>query len=299
MCGIVGLFLKTPALRPELGLHFSRMLACLSSRGPDSAGIAVYRDPAPRGVLKFTLQHPEPTFDWGALTGALAAIGPAPELSVASTHAVVRTAAGEAAVRGLLADRFPDLTIMSVGMSIEIMKEVGSPESVIARFGVPGMAGSHAIGHTRMATESAVTTQGSHPFSTGLDLCLVHNGSLSNHSRLRAQLRREGLEFKTDNDSEVAAAYLTSRLGRGDTLTQALEHALVDLDGFYTFAVGTEKGFAVLRDPIACKPAIMAETHDYVAMASEYRALAVLPGIEDARIWEPEPAIVYSWERAS
>jgi len=150
-----------------------------------------------------------------------------------------------------------------------------------------------------MATESAVTTLGSHPFSTGLDLCLVHNGSLSNHSRIRDRLRGEGINFKTDNDSEVAAGYLTSRLRRGDTLSDALQHSLDELDGFYTFTVGTRDGFAVLRDRIACKPAVMAETEDYVAMASEYRSLAVLPGIAQANLWEPEPGIVYSYNRAS
>jgi glutamate synthase domain-containing protein 1 len=161
------------------------------------------------------------------------------------------------------------------------------------------MSGSHALGHTRMATESRVTTEHSHPFSTGLDLCLVHNGSLSNHNRLRQRLRAEGIEFETDNDSEVAAGYLTWRLRKGASLEQALEGCLEDLDGFYTFAVGTIDGFAVLRDPIACKPAVMAETDDWVAMASEYRAIAVLPGAEGARTWEPEPGRVYSWERAA
>ena len=134
-----------------------------------------------------------------------------------------------------------------------------------------------------------MTTEHSHPFSTGLDLCLVHNGSLSNHNRLRRRLRREGIQFETDNDSEVAAGYLTWRLREGATLEQALEGCLEDLDGFYTFAVGTADGFAVLRDPIACKPAVMAETDDWVAMASEYRAIAVLPGAERATVWEPEP----------
>jgi glutamate synthase domain-containing protein 1 len=150
-----------------------------------------------------------------------------------------------------------------------------------------------------MATESRVTTEHSHPFSTGLDLCLVHNGSLSNHNRLRRRLRDEGIEFQTDNDSEVAAGYLTWRLREGASLEHALEGCLEDLDGFYTFAVGTIDGFAVLRDPIACKPAVMAETDDWVAMASEYRAIAVLPGAEAARTWEPEPGRVYSWERAA
>ncbi len=179
-----------------------------------------------------------------------------------------------------------------------MFKEAIDPREFVVRFGLDGMDGTHGLGHTRMATESRVTTQGAHPFSTGLDLCLVHNGSLSNHNQLRRRLRREGIAFQTENDTEVAAGYLEWRLREGDTLAESLEACLVDLDGFYTFAVGTVDGFAVLRDPIACKPAVLAETGDWVAMASEYRAIAVLPGAEDAAVWEPEPARVYTWERA-
>jgi amidophosphoribosyltransferase len=168
---------------------------------------------------------------------------------------------------------------------------------VAARFSLAERSATHALGHTRMATESRVTTEGSHPFSTGPDLCLVHNGSLSNHNRLRRELRRQGLEFQTENDSEVAAGYLTWRMAEGATLEEALIRSLDDLDGFFTFAVGTADGFAVLRDPIACKPAVLAETDDWVAMASEYRAIAGLPGAEDAEVWEPAPGQVYFWER--
>jgi glutamate synthase domain-containing protein 1 len=196
-----------------------------------------------------------------------------------------------------LRQHHPELRIMSAGERIEIYKEMGLPTEFVARFALGDVQGSHALGHTRMATESRVTTEHSHPFSTGLDLCLVHNGSLSNHNRLRAELRREGITFQTDNDTEVAAGYLTWKLREGASLEQALEGCLDDLDGFYTFAVGTADGFAVLRDPIACKPAVMAETDDWVAMASEYRAIAVLPGAADAAVWEPEPAKVYVWER--
>jgi amidophosphoribosyltransferase len=188
--------------------------------------------------------------------------------------------------------------MMSAGATIEIYKEAGLPTDFVQRFALAEVSGTHALGHTRMATESRVTTEHSHPFSTGLDLCLVHNGSLSNHNRLRRTLQREGIPFTTDNDTEVAAGYLTWRLREGATLEQALEGCLDDLDGFYTFCVGTADGFAVLRDPIACKPAVMAETDEWVAMASEYRAIAVLPGAEDAVMWEPEPGRVYSWGTA-
>ena len=191
----------------------------------------------------------------------------------------------------------PELRVMSAGQTIEIYKETGRPERFVERFGLPDFHGTHGLGHTRMATESRVTTEGSHPFSTGLDLCLVHNGSLSNHNRLRENLRREGIAFQTENDTEVAAAYLAWRLREGASLEEALEGCLHDLDGFYTFLVGTTDGFAVLRDPIACKPAVIAETDEWVAMASEWRAIAVLPGAAEARSWEPVPGVVYAWER--
>jgi methylamine---glutamate N-methyltransferase subunit A len=298
MCGIVGLFLKRSSLEPELGALFSEMLVCMSSRGPDSAGFAVYGTPAPAGKLKVILQHPNPDFDWPAMEVALAKrFSEKPSLAVNSTHGRFLMKADVQSIRRFLEENFPEVRVMSVGRRIEIMKETGSPESVVERFGLRKIAGSHAIGHTRMATESAVTTEGSHPFSTGVDLCLVHNGSLSNHNRLRQWLVRKGIEFHTENDTEVAAGYFAWQLANGTALKEALEAGLKDLDGFYTFAVGTEDGFAVLRDPIACKPAVLAETDDYVAMASEYRSLANLPGIESARLWEPEPAVVYNWSR--
>jgi glutamate synthase domain-containing protein 1 len=298
MCGIVGLFLKNPALEPELGDYFSTMLECLSSRGPDSAGLAIYGDEVPPGWLKLTLQHPAIGYDWAALAAQLRQAFPCDlGLRIVSTHAVVTVQGEDTPLRKFLRQQAPEVRVMSSGLRMEMYKEVGSPCSVLERFEVRKMRGSHAIGHTRMATESAVTTAGSHPFSTGLDLCLVHNGSLSNHNRLRARLQRAGIEFESDNDSEVAAGFLTQELRAGQTLERALEKAIQELDGFYTFAIGTRDGFAVLRDPIACKPAVMAENDDFVAMASEYRSLADLPGIAHARLWEPEPATVYSWSR--
>jgi glutamate synthase domain-containing protein 1 len=299
MCGIAGLFSKSIEVSDRLGSHLGDMLLQLSDRGPDSAGVAIYRDPAPSGSSKVSLFSPDPRQDWGAVRDALDNAFGAGEPEQRGSHAVIVVETDAAEAQAWLRERYPELRVMSAGQSIEIFKEMGSPREFVKAFDLAGMSGSHALGHTRMATESRVTTEHSHPFSTGLDLCLVHNGSLSNHNRLRRRLRGEGIEFETDNDSEVAAGYLTWRLREGASLEQALEGCLEDLDGFYTFAVGTIDGFAVLRDPIACKPAVMAETDDWVAMASEYRAIAVLPGAESARTWEPEPARVYSWERAA
>jgi methylamine---glutamate N-methyltransferase subunit A len=298
MCGIAAFFAKTPAREAELGQLFSPMLSCLSGRGPDSAGFALYRNPAPAGQIKVTLQSPRPE-PWEELIYALAEdLGKVSSHKVLASHCVITMATDESDLRVWIASHRPDLTVMSVGSTIEIFKETGLPCTVMERFSLASAQGSHVIGHTRMATESAVSTAGSHPFSTGMDLCLVHNGSLSNHNRLRQNLRREGIEFRTDNDSEVAAGYLTWRLRQGETLEAALHGALKDLDGFFTFAIGTADGFAVLRDPIACKPAVLAETDEYVAMASEYRSLAHLPNIAYAKIWEPEPGRVYTWSKS-
>ncbi len=290
MCGIVGLFLKDKALQPELGALLTDMLVTMSDRGPDSAGIAVYRDDAPAQV-KVTVQSADPQSDFDGLAKALGV-----DVRVIDTHAILTLPeANLAELEAKIAENHPGLRVMSRGAAIEIYKEVGLPQTVADRFDIPQLSGSHGIGHTRMATESAVTTLGAHPFSTGADQCLVHNGSLSNHNRLRRELARKGTHVQTENDTEVAAAYLTHRMGQGDDLGQALEAGLEDLDGFYTFLVGTRDGFGVLRDPIACKPAVLAETDQYVAFGSEYRALVNLPGIEAAKVWEPEPATVYFW----
>ena len=285
MCGIVGLFLKRPGLEPELGGMLAGMLATMRDRGPDSAGFAVYG--APNGTTKLTVR------------GDLAAV-PLDDVRVErrDTHAVLHVPhARVAEIRAALARH--GVTVVGEGARMELYKEVGLPADVAARFGLAQMAGTHGIGHTRMATESAVTTDGAHPYTTGPDQCLVHNGSLSNHNSLRRGLVREGFAFETENDTEVAAAYLSWRMREGDSLEGALHAGLRDLDGFYTFVVGTETGFAVLRDPICCKPAVMAETDDLVAFGSEYRALVDLPDIDRARVWEPEPARVYAWERTA
>ena len=296
MCGIVGLFLKDKSLEPKLGSMLTDMLITMTDRGPDSAGIAIYADKQ-ADTSKLTVQSATPDLAFHDLNQKLGSVIDAEvAMDIKDTHAVLEMPGEKIdAARNALPEIDPSLRVMSVGDIIEIYKEVGLPKDVASRFSVSQMSGSHGIGHTRMATESAVTTMGAHPFNTGSDQCLVHNGSLSNHNSLRRKLRREGVRIETENDSEVAAAYLTWRMQEGATLGQALESSLDDLDGFFTFVVGTKDGFGVVRDPIACKPAVMAETDAYVAFGSEYRALVNLPGVEDAKVWEPEPATVYFW----
>jgi len=302
MCGIVGLYYKNPELEAGLGTMLSDMLIQMTDRGPDSAGVAIYHDAVSTKQVKITLQGLD-NVDWNEVQSRIAkqytqniSVSPLANHAVIVMDVVSQEEADQFAT--WVRSELDEINVTSVGSAIEIYKEKGLPDQVVDKFDLRAMQGTHALGHTRMATESAVTTEHSHPFSTGLDLCLVHNGSLSNHNQLREKLQKQGIRFQTDNDSEVAAGYLTWRLSEGATLNEALEAAIKDLDGFYTFAIGTKNGFAVLRDPIACKPAVLAETDDWVAMSSEFRAIAQLPNSENARIWEPEPARIYSWERS-
>jgi glutamate synthase domain-containing protein 1 len=298
MCGIVGLYLKTPDLEPDLGRLTALMLHEMSSRGPDSAGFAVYG--GANGAVKVSALSRTGETNWTHYEHELEhVLGADVKVETLSDHAIFTTPGDGQTARNWLIENAPDVSVLAVGSAIELFKGVGDPDAVSQRLGLAGRTGTHAVAHTRMATESAVTTEGSHPFSTGADTCLVHNGSLSNHNQLRERLRKRGETFQTENDSEVAAGYLAWRMRSGDTIDEALEGALKDFDGFYTFAIGTKDGFAVLRDPIACKPAIIAETDEWVAMSSEYRAIARLPGVKNAEIWEPEPARIYSWSRAA
>jgi glutamate synthase domain-containing protein 1 len=297
MCGIVGLFLKDQGLQANLGYFLTSMLITMTERGPDSAGIAIYDSNKSTGV-KITIQSEHPDNDFEILRSRLAVIiDTAVTVVVNDTHAVLGMDMDKVNLaRQVIGELCPNVRVMSVGEKIEIYKEVGLPKNVADRFSISTMSGTHGIGHTRMATESAVTTMGAHPFSTGIDQCLVHNGSLSNHNSLRRKLRRAGVVIETENDTEVGAAYISYKMQQGSTLQEALQSSLIDLDGFFTFLVGTKDGFGVVRDPIACKPAIMAETDQYVAFGSEYRALVDLPNIEKATVWEPEPATVYVWK---
>lgn len=293
MCGIVGLFTKDPALEPDVGRLMAGMLASMTDRGPDSAGFAVYGTGRP-GHVKVTLRAAYGV-DFGTLTKRLPSLAAAP--IVRDTHCVITIPEDQRLRVEAELKKILEISIVGFGHRMELFKEVGLPADVARRFDLATMGGTHGIGHTRMATESAVTTAGAHPFSTGADECLVHNGSLSNHNKIRRDLIREGLAFQTDNDTEVAAGYMTWKMRHGCSLAETMEASLSALDGFYTFVVATESGFGVLRDPIACKPAVMAETDRWVAFGTEYRALVDLPGIDNAKVWEPEPAKAYIWER--
>jgi amidophosphoribosyltransferase len=296
MCGIVGLLIKKPALRDQLGPWMVPMLVGMTDRGPDSAGLAVYTDPVAEREHKISLYSGAHTVDFRKLTTELeAALGGAYGLSVKGNHAVIVTDQEPDRVSEWLLEHASDVAVLSVGRSIDLYKDIGAPADIARRYRFDTLRGTHVVAHTRMATESAVTPAHAHPFTAGRDFCLVHNGSLSNPHLVRKHLEPLGIEFETDNDTEAACRYFEWRLREGDDLRTAVESGFSVLDGFYTFLMGTDRELLIVRDAFACKPAVVAETDDYVAIASEFRSLAHLPDISQASLFEPKPEEIYTW----
>ena len=297
MCGIVGLLVKKPALKEHLGEMMVPMLVDMGSRGPDSAGLAVFTDKLMVKQRKYSLYAPSWEYDWAPLeSDFVARFGAHAELAVKGNHAIFSCDQSESAVRAWIKERFPALHVLSAGRSIDIYKDIGHPSHVAKRYQFTQLTGTHLVGHTRMATESAVTPAHAHPFTAGEDFCLVHNGSLSNPYSIRRKLEPLGITFDTDNDTEAATRFLEWRMREGDDLETALHKGFEELDGFYTFLMGTHDKLALVRDPFACKPAVVAETDDYVAIASEFRSLAKLPDVKNATLFEPMPQELYVWQ---
>tara|TARA_B100000965_G_scaffold340612_1_gene308985 strand:- start:774 stop:1664 length:891 start_codon:yes stop_codon:yes gene_type:complete len=294
MCGIVGLYLKKKSLHSKLGFYLSGMLDNMSSRGPDSAGFAIYNNKESKKNYKYSLCTNNNTLS-NKFEKNVKKYFKDIKIKNISDHTVVLTSASPKKFISYMQKNFNEISLVGYGKSIEIFKQVGNPKEIVKKFKLANFSGSHAIGHTRMATESAITADGSHPYSTGEDECLVHNGSLSNHNNLRRQLIKKGKTFDSLNDTEVAAGYISQKLSENKSMKKTLTECLSNLDGFYTFIAGTNKGFAVLRDEIACKPAVIAENNDYVAVASEFQAMAHLPYVNQSNIYEPKPGVVYTW----
>lgn len=296
MCGIVGLLLKKESMRANMGQLMLPMLIGMTERGPDSAGMAVFTEAVTDGYLKFNLFAHSMTFDWGKLSDELNGLGITASMTSKSNHAILLAKADANTIKKWLAEHYPNIHLLSVGQAIDIYKDTGRPAEVAERYDFLNLTGSHVVGHTRMATESAITPAHAHPFTAGSDWCLVHNGSLSNPNNIRRKLEREGITFATDNDTEAACRYLEWRMREGDDLKGALEKGFDALDGFYTLLMGTKDQLALVRDPFACKPAVIAEHDDYVAIASEFRSLAHLPDINNAHVFEPSPQEMYVWK---
>jgi amidophosphoribosyltransferase len=300
MCGIVGLLLKKPELRDQLGELMTPMLAGMTSRGPDSAGVAIFGN-ANADLHKLSLFWGEGAADWKRLAAELRAEfdgkhRAAHKFKESGQHAVLTTPTDPDAVKAWLGEAAPEIYVLSMGRSIDLYKDIGAPAEIVERYALNKVTGTHVIAHTRMATESAVTPAHAHPFTAGQDFCLVHNGSLSNPHLVRKKLEPLGIRFVTDNDTEAACRFFEWRMREGDDLTTAVHRGFSELDGFFTFLMGTDKEMLIVRDAFACKPAVVAETDDYVAIASEFRSLSHLPGVRHANVFEPLPEEVYSWK---
>jgi methylamine---glutamate N-methyltransferase subunit A len=296
MCGIVGLLVKNAKLRDRLGALMVPMLVGMTERGPDSAGLAVYTAPVAAELHKLSLYCGDQAMDWSDLLLKLRReFGGHQEMEMHGNHAVLTTGADPDTLSAWLARHAESAAVLSVGRAIDLYKDVGAPAEIARRYRFAELRGTHLVGHTRMATESAVTPAHAHPFTAGRDFCLVHNGSLSNPHLVRKRLEPLGIEFETDNDTEAACRFFEWRLREGDDLETAVQRGFSELDGFFTFLMGTDTELLIVRDAFACKPAIVAETDDYVAIASEFRSLAHLPEIAHANLFEPKPEEIYSW----
>jgi amidophosphoribosyltransferase len=297
MCGIVGLHLRNPELYPRLGELLTGMLCEMSNRGSDSAGVAVYGDPRWSPPGKSTASVLDVDDSPEQVAAALrAALGEVSAHRVDETLLVSADATPET-LHAAITAHYPHALIAGFGRNVAVLKGVGHPKALTEAWGLASAQGWQGVGHTRMATESAVIPAGAHPYAVGPDQCLVHNGSFANHATIRRDLRAQGVVFDSENDTEVGARFVADQLAHGRDVESALKELCATFDGFYTLLVSNDDSFAVVRDAIACKPAVIAETEDWVAMGSEYRALAGLPGVEKAAIWEPEPEVVYAWTR--
>ena len=296
MCGVIGLLLKQDNLHERLGALVTPMINCMGTRGSDSAGLAVFRERLDDAQRRFGLYVSDPGFDWPSLHDLFCQETDCDgRIQFVDNHATEISTIAVEAFEAWLSQAFPQVHLISIGRAIEVYKDEGLPNKIAQRYRFSELSGTHAVGHTRMATESAVSPAHAHPYTAGEDFCIVHNGSLSNPHSVRRQLERQGIEFETDNDTEAGCRFLEWRMREGDTLEEAIEISFRQLDGFFTFLMATVEKLVLVRDAFACKPAVVAETNDYVAVASEFRALAHLPGIEAANVFEPVPEEIYSW----
>jgi glutamate synthase domain-containing protein 1 len=266
MCGLVG-FLYKDSFGP-VGDVQVKMLDALYRRGPDSTGVAIYGRPRESGYVLHARLEIE--------NGAVDAInGVAGVKDVKKTGNDLRAEIAWQGDLGDLADAVEQanghVDVMSVGRAMEIVKDVGSASELDRVYALSSFEASHAIGHTRMATESRVDVLHSHPFWARpfADIAVVHNGHITNEHKLKRRLGMKGHKFFTGNDSEAIAVYIADKLEEGATLDDALQDSVRELDGTFAYLVSTEEGIGVARDPFATKPMLWAETEEFVVLASE------------------------------
>lgn len=282
MCGLVGIFYKGEGAEGPVGDVIVPMCQDLNRRGTDSTGFAVYRalpggmqDP---GTYLVRVDLDRPDLQNAAELTVIAAeqlVGVKEWKLVARSVRLEVDSDADGKLADWIEERIEGARVFSIGRAMEIIKDVGSANDVDRLYDVRSMTGSHAIGHTRMATESRVDIAHSHPFWARPfpDISVVHNGTITNYHRLRRRLEMKGHRFATGNDSEVIAVYIADRLQRGDTLEAALEGSIDDLDGTFAYLISTDRGIGLARDRFAIKPLLYAENDELVVLASEEVAI--------------------------
>jgi glutamate synthase domain-containing protein 1 len=304
MCGIVGFLDKRGGTERPLGRTLLALLDALACRGPDSTGVALFGPPSSRWVAQVKL--PDDAERQGAIIQSLeagAGVGPVVGYALAGTYVRLELARHElphaALAEVFVLNRYPDTEVVSLGERLEIIKQVGSPAQLEQTYGIARLTGSHGIGHTRLSTESRVDLSHSQPFwAHGVaDLATVHNGHITNYHKLRRQYEQRGQRFFTENDSEVIGVYLRDRLEAGLSLEDALRSSLDDFDGSFCYLAASAGRLAYVRDRYGFKPLVVAETDDWVAVATEEIALRRALG-DGFTAREPEPGTMRVWSVA-
>ena len=293
MCGIAGVF--SPSGAPMgIGKRMLSMLRALNHRGPDSTGVALYNSPVSDLVLRIKAGETrvEPTIE-RAIFSALGDV-----LSEREEGAYLRVCVeADCDLEQLAVQIFAaGGELVSAGHALEIVKQVGSPDELERDYKISKYLGTHALGHTRMSTESKIDLSHSQPFwgAGTADLSIVHNGHITNYHKLRRAYEERGIRFYTENDSEVIGVYLRDQMARGDSFEAALERALEDFDGSFCFLAATQNAFAFVKDPYSFKPLMVAQTDDFVAVATEEIAIRAAFG-EGFSVREPAAKSLQIW----
>jgi glutamate synthase domain-containing protein 1 len=311
MCGIAGIIYRNGEERQEVGRDMTRMLQAMKHRGPDSTGYALYRPDTDGYVMHVKLSEANGNGDFefaqrlkrqrAQIEGRLRSLGArVRDVDATADHAMTVTFDHEGDLKQL-ADYVEDVRgaeVLSLGRSLEIVKDLGDAETVAGDYGLNEFIGTHAIGHARMATESDVDIANAHPYWAYPfpDVAVVHNGQLTNYHQWRRRLERAGHRFQSECDSEIIAVYLAERMAQGDSLEESMRRSLHELDGVFTYICVTEDALGVAKDELGAKPLVLYESDDLVALASEEIAIRKVVDRE-IETYDPYEGAVMVWTR--
>ena len=311
MCGIAGIIYRDGGGSRQVGHDMTQMLQAMKHRGPDSTGYALYRPVEDGYVMHVKLAemngHRDFEFDERLrrqrrdVEARVRALGARVDsIDSSSDHAMTMKFGLDGDLKEL-ADYVEDIKgveVLSLGHSLEIVKDLGDARTVAGDYGLDGFLGTHGIGHARMATESDVDIANAHPYWAYPfpDVAVVHNGQLTNYHQWRRRLERAGHRFQSDCDSEIIAVYLAERMAQGDSLEDSMRRSLAELDGVFTYLCVTEDALGMAKDELGAKPLVLYESDDIVALASEEIAIRKVVDRE-IETYDPYESEVMVWTR--